>query len=66
MKIGLHPGMKIGLHQVWKLAYKKLEVGLHQFYVLTNFKFGGYKLAYKKLKLAYIMVAWAARTFWTL
>ena len=40
LKIGLHPGMKIGLPQVWKLAYtfpevwklvyKKLEVGLHQ------------------------------------
>ena len=103
--------MKIGLHQVWKLAYtffwgmkiglqnlevghtkfsvgqlqfwgfevglQKLEVGLHYFfcrptsslgvenwptkiwswptpfYVKANFNFGGWKLAYKNLKLAY-------------
>ena len=77
--------MKIGLHQVWKLAYlklaynnfcvgqlqvwrlknglQKLEVGLHHFTCRPTSSLGDKTLAYKKLKLAYIMLSCATLFF---
>ena len=42
--------------RVWKLASKKLEVGLHYFLCWST-HFGGWKLAYRKLAYKYVKLA---------